>query len=220
MRLSRRVFLGVGAAATVLRGGSEGMTPERVHAELAAGNRRFLSGRALHPHATMKWVKQAAREGQHPRAVVLCCSDSRVAPEILFDQGMGDLFVVRVAGNVLREDEVGSIEYAVEHLHVPLCVVLGHSACGAVTAVVRGEHLPVEVDHLVSPIRDAFARVKQDGRVRSPAELVDATAKEHARATRDGVAKASAMLSEAVKARRLRVEAALYHLESGAVEWM
>ena len=100
---------------------------------LKAGNARFISG-ALSPKEDYAEDRKRLAEGQHPFAVVLCCSDSRVAPEIIFDQKLGDLFVIRNAGNVVDDDVLGSIEYAVEHLGTPLVVVLGHSCCGAVTA--------------------------------------------------------------------------------------
>ena len=100
---------------------------------LKAGNKRFVTG-GLSPKNTYAEDRKALCEGQHPFAVVLCCSDSRVAPEIIFDQKLGDLFVIRNAGNVIDKHVLGSIEYAVEHLGTSLVVVMGHSCCGAVTA--------------------------------------------------------------------------------------
>jgi carbonic anhydrase len=100
---------------------------------LMAGNHRFWDGHPRHDHESMRRVAMLS-EGQHPFAIVLGCADSRVSPELVFDHGLGDLFVIRVAGNVVSEDEAGSIEYALAHLHVPLVVVLGHEKCGAVTA--------------------------------------------------------------------------------------
>jgi carbonic anhydrase len=102
-------------------------------AQLVAGNRRFVGGAAKHPNQDAALRKQLAG-GQHPLATIVGCSDSRVPAELVFDQGFGDLFVVRVAGNVVGVSELGSIEYAVHHLHTPLVVVLGHESCGAVTA--------------------------------------------------------------------------------------
>ena len=100
---------------------------------LVAGNHRFWDGHPRHDHESMRRVAKL-REGQHPFGIVLGCADSRVAPELLFDHGLGDLFVIRVAGNVVADDEAGSIEYGLVHLHVPLVMVLGHEGCGAVTA--------------------------------------------------------------------------------------
>lgn len=105
---------------------------------LQAGNARFAEGQSKHPHASSDW-RHVLEAGQHPFAVILGCSDSRVPPELIFDQGFGDLFVVRVAGNVVDTDVTASIEYAIDHLETPLIVVLGHTQCGAVTAAL--DHL-------------------------------------------------------------------------------
>jgi carbonic anhydrase len=126
MQTTRRSFLdaaiGTTAVSTLWAGSAQQLNADQAHRELAHGNVRFATGHARHPHSSPAWVRKRSRFGQHPHAAVLCCSDSRVAPEILFDQGIGDLFTVRVAGNVVNEDELASMEYAVEHLGVPLCV--------------------------------------------------------------------------------------------------
>ena len=109
---------------------------------LKSGNARFVSG-ALTPKDDYATLREKLSAGQHPFAVVLCCSDSRIAPEIIFDQKLGDLFVIRNAGNVVDEEVLGSIEYAVEHLETSLVVVMGHAACGAVTATYNGDDLPM-----------------------------------------------------------------------------
>ena len=105
---------------------------------LLKGNERFVAGSPRHGHESVDRRKELIAE-QHPFATVLGCSDSRVPTELLFDQGLGDLFVVRVAGNVVAIDDLGSIEYAVDHLHTPLVLVLGHEGCGAVTAALEPE---------------------------------------------------------------------------------
>lgn len=103
---------------------------------LKAGNTRFVIGKMRHAHQAADWRAHLVA-GQQPFATVLACSDSRVSPELVFDQGFGDLFVIRVAGNVIASDVIGSIEYAVEHLRTPLLLVVGHESCGAVTAAVQ-----------------------------------------------------------------------------------
>ena len=103
--------------------------------KLISGNKRFIDEKTIHPHQNKKTVL-ANQDAQHPFAVVLTCSDSRVSPEILFDQGIGDLFVIRNAGNLISDIDMGSIEYAVEHLDAKLIVVLGHTECGAIKAYV------------------------------------------------------------------------------------
>lgn len=109
--------------------------------QLKEGNSRFVAGHPRHPHESADWRHSLEAE-QHPFAVVLGCSDSRVPPELIFDQGLGDLFVVRVAGNVVDTDVTASVEYAIDHLDTHLIVVMGHTHCGAVTAT---------LDHLVDP---------------------------------------------------------------------
>ncbi len=103
--------------------------------KLISGNKRFIEEKTIHPHQNKKTVLDN-QNAQHPFAVVLTCSDSRVAPEILFDQGIGDIFVIRNAGNLISDIDMGSIEYAVEHLDTKLIVVLGHTECGAIKAYV------------------------------------------------------------------------------------
>lgn len=123
---------------------------------LQHGNERFREGRRLHRHESAGWRNHLV-EGQQPFATVLGCADSRIPPELIFDQGFGDLFVIRVAGNVIGEEVAGSIQYAVQHLRTPLLVVLGHEGCGAVTAAVqalRGKHdEPYYIETLIGLIR-------------------------------------------------------------------
>ena len=171
---------------------------------LKAGNKRFVTGNLL-PKDTYAEDRKALCEGQHPFAVVLCCSDSRVAPEIIFDQKLGDLFVIRNAGNVVDDDVLGSIEYAVEHLGTPLVVILGHSSCGAVTATCQGGDLPGHIPDIVKRIRPSI----------STEYCIDDNARRHARWM--------AVLiedDEIVKHVGAKVVAAFYELKSGQVEWL
>jgi len=113
--------------------GNHDFTAEEALQQLVDGNRRFVSGKPKHPHMTEDWIKRLTK-GQKPFATILACSDSRVPLELLFDQGFGDLFTIRVAGNVVTRYGIGSIEYAQHHLRTPLFMVLGHEGCGAVSA--------------------------------------------------------------------------------------
>jgi carbonic anhydrase len=123
---------------------------------LLEGNTRFVEERPRHSHEGVRRRAMLAA-GQHPAAVILGCADSRVPPELVFDAGLGDLFVVRVAGNVASEDEAGSIEYAVEHLDAPLVLVLGHEKCGAVTAALGATEGEVEeLSHLLEYLKPAL----------------------------------------------------------------
>ena len=110
---------------------------------LIEGNDRFAKGTSSHPHESSEW-RSRLREEQLPFATIIGCSDSRVPIELLFDQGFGDLFIIRVAGNVVSTDEKGSIAYAVAHLHTPLILVLGHEGCGAVTAALLPDSVLAE----------------------------------------------------------------------------
>jgi carbonic anhydrase len=215
-----QMSLGAGISRAVAGPKTQALTADQIHRELVEGNRRFASGHSRHPHSSLSWAKRAGRLGQHPHAVVLCCSDSRVVPEILFDQGIGDLFTIRVAGNVANEDEVGSIEYGVEHLAVPLCVVLGHTSCGAVTAVVKCEELPIEISHLVSPIRTAHEKAKALYPGLKEQSMIQATVRLTVLDTVATLRKGPKVLDERIKTGSLRIEGGVYDLETGRVSWM
>ena len=130
-------------------------TPEEALAELIAGNERYVNEKSIHPHGNMDRVEQTAPH-QAPFAAVVGCSDSRVPVELLFDQGIGDIFVIRTAGNNVNSQMVmGSVDYAIEHLGVKLLLVLGHGSCGGVTgAISDGEEEHGNIGHLLSTIRD------------------------------------------------------------------
>ncbi len=106
---------------------------------LLKGNQRFADDHPLHPDQTLERLRELS-VGQHPVAAIVSCSDSRVPPELVFDQGLGDLFVIRNAGNIVGDYEIGSLEYAIEHLEVPLIIILGHTKCGAIGAFVDHDH--------------------------------------------------------------------------------
>ena len=120
---------------------------------LKSGNRRFMDDKPRHAHEKAYW-RSLLVEGQKPFATVLGCSDSRVPPELIFDVGFGDLFTIRLAGNIIAEDVIGSLQYAVAHLHTTLVLVLGHEGCGAVTATLDEMlHIPKEPEHIESLIK-------------------------------------------------------------------
>ena len=128
----------VAAAGLVTLSAEESLpSADAVLAELKAGNAHHVAKTYQRPHQT-EARQHVLASGQSPHCAVLACADSRVPPEIIFDQGLGDIFDVRVAGNVADDDETASLEYAAEHLHVPLVVVIGHTHCGAVTAAMEG----------------------------------------------------------------------------------
>ena len=124
---------------------------------LKEGNERYLKGQLI-DKGSHKADRDVLNNGQKPFAVVVTCSDSRAVPEIFFDQKLGDIFIIRNAGNIADATTLGSVEYAVEHLHSKLVVVCGHSKCGAVTAAHSGGHLPPNIQHIVNYIKPAVAR--------------------------------------------------------------
>ncbi|MEI6949268.1 carbonic anhydrase [Paraflavisolibacter sp. H34] len=128
------------------------VTQQTALEKLMAGNDRFTRMQVIHPDESLPRLKAVAQE-QHPFAVVVCCSDSRVPPELVFDQGLGNLFVVRTAGNIIGGVETGSIEYAVEHLGARLVVVMGHENCGAVKAFVAGGTAPGHIRDIVDSLK-------------------------------------------------------------------
>lgn len=194
-------------------------SPEQVMQELKSGNQRFVSGKAVHPHADKERITETA-QGQHPQITVLTCADSRVPVEMIFDEGIGDVFVIRVAGNVCGPDELGSLDYAIEHLHTPLVVILGHEKCGAVTAVAKEGDLPGTLAPLSKRIKPAV----EDARKAHPGIRDDALVHE---AVRTNVNKAIADLltrSDAagkdVLAGKLMIVGAVYDVSTGEVEWL
>lgn len=114
---------------------------------LMEGNKRFIAGHPVHPDETLARIREL-KKGQNPFAVVMSCSDSRVPPELIFDQGLGDIFSVRTAGNVIGDYELGSIEYAVEHLGCKLIVVMGHENCGAIQAFIENPDTHKHLNHI------------------------------------------------------------------------
>lgn len=196
------------------------LTPQAVLAELAAGNKRFATGQARHPHADPARRADVAAHGQHPIAAVVACSDSRVPVELVLDQGIGDLFVIRVAGNVCATDETGSIEYAVEHLQTPLVVVMGHSQCGAVTAVVQHAHEHGNIARLVARIEPAVEQVCNDHPELKEAALLDECIRANVWHGIEDLFMHSPDVAERVEGGTLQIVGAVYDLASGRVTWL
>lgn len=180
---------------------------------LIAGNRRFVASK---PEVRdLVSLRHKLASGQSPKAIILACSDSRVGPELVFDQSLGDIFVVRTAGNVADKVALGSIEYAIEHLHSPLLVVLGHQKCGAVNAACSGEKMPSEnLDAIVEKISPAVTRAKSYAKAD---DLVESAIKENVHQSATDVLANSQIIRDAVKAGKLTVIEAEYELETGEV---
>jgi carbonic anhydrase len=200
--------------------GQAGISSTEAMKMLKEGNARYLAGTPRHPHQDAARRALTYGQGQHPFATVLGCADSRVPPEVIFDQGIGDLFVVRVAGNVAATDEIGSMEYAVDHLSTPVVVVLGHSLCGAVTAVVENAKLPPNIAALVAPIKPAVAKAIEENPGAAKEVLVKAAIKDNVFQAMADVLQKSPIIKAAVKAGKTRLVGALYELDTGKVQWL
>src|ERR1700678_1862775 len=184
-----------------------------VSAPLMDGNPRLVAVKARSYDVVSLRGKLAS--GQQPDVIVLSCSDSRVGPELVFDQNLGDIFVVRTAGNVADPVGLGSIEYAVDHIHSPLLVVLGHQECGAVTAACSGDKMPSSnlqaiVDKIDPAVTKAKAYAKSD-------DLIESAIKENVHQSAKDLLANSEILRDAVKAGKLTVIEAEYQLATGEV---
>ncbi|MEV4117913.1 carbonic anhydrase [Micromonospora sp. NPDC049645] len=189
--------------------------PTQAYAELLAGNQRFVGGAPRHPNQDAGH-RAAVADGQHPFAVIVGCSDSRLAAEIIFDRGLGDLFVVRTAGHTTGPEVLGSVEYAVTVLGTPLVVVLGHDSCGAVqaareaaaTGTAPSGHLGAVVDAVLPSLRRAEAEGVHD---------IDGIVDVHIAQTVETLLGQSPVLAEEVERGRCAVVGVSYRLAAGAV---
>lgn len=181
---------------------------------LLDGNQRFTSGH----FAKKDFAKERAEltKGQHPYAIILSCSDSRVPPEIIFDESLGKLFIIRVAGNVVDSVILGSIEYAAEHLHTKLLIVLGHESCGAVTAALKGGEVPPNIAQIVKRIEPAVKKALSQ-KLEKSHELdfaIEENVKDQIKASLHN----STILKELVESKELQIVGAVYNLKTGAVK--
>jgi len=193
-----------------------GVTADEALRRLELGNARFVGGRLS--GTTPAWIAESRRkvaQGQKPFAIIVGCSDSRVGPEVVFDQHVGDLFVIRTAGEVVDPVGMGSIEYAVAHLGTPLLVVLGHQRCGAVTAAVSGEKEPGHIGAVLKAIRPAVRIAK--GRAGDP---VENAVRAQALQVAAQLNASRPVLKDAVRSGKLKIVAARYDLDSGKVSWL
>lgn len=196
------------------------LTPTVAWQEMLDGNRRFVAGQPRHPNQDVGRRHDLAHQ-QNPTATLFGCSDSRLAAEIIFDLGLGDLFVVRNAGQVIGESIVASLEYAVGILEVPLIVVLAHDECGAVAAAIDGTAidatpLPPAIWKLIAPIIPAARKVLTESGGSSPADIdAELVGREHLRNTVASLLQSSEMISTAVAEGRLGIVGANYRLAEG-----
>jgi carbonic anhydrase len=197
-------------------GGKPAQTKEDALQQLKEGNARFVGGKAVRRRLTVERVKETAK-AQKPEAIILGCADSRVPPEIIFDEGIGDLFVVRVAGNIAEPATLGSIEYAAEHLGVALVVVLGHHGCGAIKAAAEASgSVDGNVGAILKEVQPAVASARQ-----APARegLVNDAAHANVKLVSRQLLEESPVLKHLAEKGKVKIVTAVYDLESGRVEW-
>lgn len=178
---------------------------------LLEGNQRFAASRFQHPHQTPE-RRAELLSGQQPFAVIVGCSDSRIPPEVIFDLGLGDIFVIRTAGNVLDDVGLGSLEYAVEHLRVPLILVLGHENCGAVTAALQGGEAHGHLGSLLTAIQPAVSQAKTQTE-----NMLENAIKANMTRIVEQIKTTEPILSRAVQDGSLEVIGAYYQLATGEV---
>src|SRR3954469_24533394 len=208
-----RILLGASLCGAVAAGQSL-PSADAVLRELKAGNDHHVSKRYQHPHQNAERQRELA-ESQHPHAIVLSCADSRVAPEIILDQGLGDLFDVRVAGNVAGDAELASLEYAAVHLHTPLLVVMGHQKCGAVTAAAESRRAEEPLPPLLALSRPAVQRARTQ-----PGDVIDNAVRINVEHIVQQIRDSMPVLAPLVGRGTLKVVGAVCSLDTGKVEWL
>jgi len=195
--------------------GAEKPAPDPL-AGLMLGNARFVAGKTAARNLPAR--RQLLLKAQHPMATILSCSDSRVPPELLFDQGLGDIFVVRTAGNTVDKLALGSIEYGVEHLHTPLLMILGHQSCGAVKATfeAHGSH-EGHIGEIIKKVMPAVKKVRAKSKAETPTTL-DEAVRTNMRNVYAEILQSSPVVSTLLKQKRLKIVLAEYYLDSGRVQ--
>lgn len=202
-------------------------SPDNVIKMLQEGNERFYSGKATYPHTDAARLELAGKEnqGNYAYATVITCSDSRVPVELLFDAGVMDIFVIRVAGNVCDTDEIGSIEYGMAHVHTPVLVVLGHTRCGAVTAVTQAVHgeghqlernIPPLVDNIIPAVKRAMNQHKEA----HGDAIIPYAIEENVWQAIDDLFMKSPAVRNIVKEGKAKVAGAIYDVGTGKVKWL
>lgn len=202
-------------------------SPDEIITLLRQGNERFYTGQATYPHTNTARLEQAGTENQrnHALTTVITCSDSRVPVELLFDAGVMDIFVIRVAGNVCDTDEIGSIEYGLAHVNTPVLVVLGHTQCGAVTAVahaLQGKELTLErnIPPLVDNIIPAVKRAKKQNTTVQGDAIIPFAIQENVWQGIEDLFMKSPAVRNLVNEGKTKVVGAIYDVATGKVSWL
>jgi carbonic anhydrase len=188
------------------------MKRAEVLSRLKTGNEKYVQDK-LSTDKVKPSKRKALIKGQDPYAIILCCADSRVIPELIFDTGIGELFVVRVAGNIANMSSMASIEYAVAHIGTQIIVVLGHQNCGAVTAAVNSEDRGPNLNHLLSHIKPAIEASGKD-------DSINDIARKNAVLTAKALCENSSIIGEADELGKIDIFPAYYHLDTGKVDFL
>lgn len=191
-----------------------GVNPDEALQRLMDGNKRFMEGKTQHPRQDPATIRDLAK-GQKPFAIIVGCSDSRVPNEIIFDQGLGDLFIVRTAGQVSAQASFGSIEFADRVLGARLIVVLGHTACGAVAAAVSNPEVPGHIVHLINEIKPAAKKTKD-----MAGDHVTNAIYENVRMQVERLRELEPVLAKDVREGKIKVVGAVYNLADGKVDFL
>jgi len=184
--------------------------------KLEEGNKRFALGKPVHPDETLERLREL-KKGQHPFAVVISCSDSRVPAELVFDQGLGDIFSIRTAGNVIGDYELGSIEYAVEHLECKLIVVMGHKSCGAVKAFIDSKGHYNQEDHIKKIVEYIESEKEENDLAKDDKLSADNAVNANVDHAVNFLKNAEPILKESYGQKKVTIIGAVYDIETGKV---
>jgi carbonic anhydrase len=223
--MKRRIWIGLFSilllAGPVFAAEGTQVSAEEGLAMLKDGNARFVAMKMEHPDVSVARREETAADGQKPFAIVLGCADSRVPVEMLFDRGIGDIFVMRVAGNIAMDSSViGTLEYAAGHLHVPLLVVLGHTQCGAVGLAVAGTEVEGGARDILKSIAPAAEQAKAEHPELRGDALVDEAVKRNVFQTEKNLFAGSEEIRDLVAKGGLKVVPAVYDIKTGKVDWL
>jgi carbonic anhydrase len=215
--------LAMGVASAGFASGEAALSPDQALQKLMEGNKNYVENHMTAAQRSDQTARAGLAKSQKPYAVILSCSDSRVPPEIIFDKGLGELFVIRVAGNIPDPVVLGSIEYAAEHLGSPLVMVLEHERCGAVTATVDAKGKKTgspNIDALIKTIDPAVKSALKTCHGADKSKLVECSADINAKNVAASLTKNSKILKHLVAEKKLRIVVAKYDLDDGVVTLM
>ena len=209
------IFIGISCSQRQQDKQSDNFSNKNGLTRLIEGNERFVANHPIYPDQTLEKLRELEK-GQHPFAVVISCSDSRVPPELIFDQGFGDLFIIRNAGNIIADYEIGSVEYAVEHLHTKLVIVLGHSKCGAIGAYLEHQYdsIPNHIQSIVDYIKNEPEELEID---KNNLNLYDESIIANVLHGVHLLQQSEPVLKEFIKKKELIIVGAVYDIHSGKV---